>query len=144
MWFIWYCRQRLKSSLRDGGTLPNLTYDKETNTAEYSMFFGSNADNTSNQEILLPVPSIAQVDVFLNIVFSKLALAAVESPEHMEILALHEIAEAAIIDRMKTPDPYKRWFTDGFANAIAYEVARDHYSQSAADAFIAQYATDSY
>lgn len=133
-----------KDYLRSGGTLPNLTYDRASDRAEYQFFFGFDTDNSSNQEMLFPVPSVDQLDMVLKMIFSQLPAKMEQAPERMELLAIHEIAEVAIVGRMKTADPYKRWFTDGFANEITYEVARRHYSQATADAFIAQYAVDSY
>ena len=37
-----------KDYLRSGGTLPNYSYDKEADMAEYKFFFGSDTDNASN------------------------------------------------------------------------------------------------
>jgi hypothetical protein len=130
-----------KDYLRSGGVLPNLSYDKKTDTAEYKFSFGNDKDNASSQELLIPVPSADEIEPLLNAFFAAI-------PKHMEqfigkkgFILVHEVAELVIVMRLKTADPHKRWFTDGFANAITYEILRRHYSQKDADDFLEFYST---
>jgi hypothetical protein len=54
-------------------------------------------------------------------------------------LAVHEVTELAIVTRLKPFDPYFRWFSDGFANALSAEILRRHFGADAAKAFLADY-----
>jgi hypothetical protein len=134
-----------KDYLRAGGTLPNLAYDRETDRAEYKLFFGAGTDNASNQELLVPVKSVDEVETVVSQIFALLPQQLKTSlNEASRFIAIHEIAEAAIVGRMRSGDPFKRWFTDGFANAVTYEILRRHYSQQDADTFLKGYSTEPY
>ncbi|MBN2456101.1 MAG: hypothetical protein JXB29_06130 [Sedimentisphaerales bacterium] len=137
-----------KDYLRAGGILPNLFYDKETDTAEYKLGFSSESNNPLEQsENLLPFSSVEKFEVEIHEIqriFSMLLEATSEAPVHLEYIGIHEIAELAIVRQMRSGDPYKRWFTDGFANTITHNVLLRHYSQEGADTFIASYSAEPY
>jgi len=135
-----------KDYLRAGGTLPNYSYDKETDMAEYRFGFGSESDNPPKQsEIFIPISSVEKSESEIQGFFSMLLKATGKTPgDSLYYLGIHEIAEIAIVRKMKSGDPYKRWFTDGFANTIAHKVILRHYSQEAADTFLADYSTEPY
>ena len=80
----------------------------------------------------------------INAIFTILPKQIEKMPEMKSFIVIHEIAEAAIVGRMKSMDPYKRWFTDGFANATTYEIIRRHYSQQDADTSLKDYSTEPY
>lgn len=48
------------------------------------------------------------------------------------------------MSRVSPKDPYWRWFSDGFANAVTYEILRKHVSQEQAEQFAAGYDTSKY
>ena len=134
-----------KEYLRSGGTLPNVTYDKKTDSAESRFLFGTDQDNSSNQEVVLPV-SVDEPDRLEKVLESLFSIL----PQQMETaknsllsdsIIIHEIAESAIIGRLRSNDPYRRWFTDGFANAVTYEILKRHFSEAEANVFIEAYDT---
>jgi hypothetical protein len=45
-------------------------------------------------------------------------------------LVIHEITEILIYRKIEPKGPYWRWFTDGFVNAITYEIIKRHASQT--------------
>ncbi len=134
-----------KDYLRAGGALPNLSYDKETDTARYKLEFSSESNNPIEQsEILFPFSSVEKFEVETQRIFSMLLKAISKTSVLFEHIGIHEIAELAIVRQMRSGDPYKRWFTDGFANTITHDVLLRHYSQEVADIFIAGYSTEPY
>ncbi|MEN8128199.1 MAG: hypothetical protein ABFR90_10405 [Planctomycetota bacterium] len=137
-------QETTKDFLRAGGTLPNLSYDKATDSAEFKIYFGSDRDNASNQELLLPVKSADEAETVLNQIFTILPKQIGKIPSKMGFITIHEIAEVGIVERMRSGDPYKRWFTDGFANAITYDVVSHQYSKKDAESFIEQYNIEPY
>ncbi len=134
-----------KDYLRAGGRLPNLSYDKKTDTAHYKLNFGSKSgEPLQRTDNLIPIASVDEFAVVTERIFAMLLEATGKVSTILEYLAIHEIAELAIVRKMKSGDPYKRWFTDGFANAITYEVILRRYSQETADSFLADFSTESY
>ncbi len=133
-----------KEYLRGGGTLPNLTYDKETDTAEYIMPFSSGANVSLNREILFPLASANEIESVLNTVFTSIPELFDQSFGKNGFVVIHEVAEVGIMERLRTQDPYKRWFTDGFSNAITCEILQRHYSPEDVKEFLETYSTAPY
>ncbi|MGB2823512.1 MAG: hypothetical protein WBF17_21210, partial [Phycisphaerae bacterium] len=118
-------RKTSKDYLRKGGKLPGFRYDKATDTATYEFSMGSKVPNGGRPggvELAIPVtPDGAEEEVAMF-----LAAAGRMRSSTSAGMALHELAEITILGhRLKPLDPYFRWFSDGFANAIAIHVLRD-------------------
>ncbi len=134
-----------KDYLRAGGTLPNHSYDKKTDTAEYKLEFRSESNNPLEQsEYFFSFSSAKTFEVEMQRIFSMFLEELSENPVHFEYLVIHEIAEIAIVRQMRIRDPHRRWFTDGFANAITHSILLSHSSQEAANSFMVDYSTEPY
>ena len=142
--FYFVLQSTSKDYLRTGGKLPNLSYDKKTDMADYKLEFRSKSNNAQEQsEILLPFSSAEKFEVEIQEMFSALSELR-KTTVLFEYLNIHEIAELAIVRQMRSGDPYKRWFTDGFANVIVHDVLVRHYSPEDAETFLAAYSTEPY
>jgi len=127
-------RQTVKDYLRGGGSLPGFTYDKATDTAQYNwrqQF--SLGKRTGVDKVLLPFPvsSPESMEEDLESRFSSYRKILPWLPGSF----LHELVEMTIVVRLRPYNPYFRWFTDGFANAIASRLVRKHISEDAARLF---------
>jgi hypothetical protein len=121
-----------KDYLRKAGTLPGFSYDKTTDTASYwfgwASWFG---EPVEEREVALAIPVAGPegVEDRFRAVLSGIARWSAMMPG----LAFHEVAEVAIVlFRLRPRDPYFRWFSDGFANAIAIRLLRKYVSGDAA------------
>jgi hypothetical protein len=136
-------RDTIKDYLRKGHTLPNFTYDEQTDTAAYmaAIQIASDTGPQGVKELTFPLSSVerfeAEVEFILKMFFVGLQ-------EEFFGTILHEIAEVSIFERMRSSAPDIRWFTDGMANVITAELLRNHYSKDAADQFLAVYSTAPY
>ena len=53
--------------------------------------------------------------------------------------AIHEIVEYSLFARINPTDPYWRWFSDGVANNVTYELLKKYFGSEYADNFIKSY-----
>jgi hypothetical protein len=50
-------------------------------------------------------------------------------------VAIHEVVEVSLLKHVGAKGPYWRWFSDGFANAVTFEILRRHVGQKEAKQF---------
>jgi tetratricopeptide (TPR) repeat protein len=129
----------VKDFLRAGGKLPNFTYDKATDTAGYYFQLWGTPQTLGQQtpQFAFPLKSEAEFEPVVSLLFGKLTEVVSVSPGSSTRvgLAIHEVAEASLVSRLKPQGPYCRWFTDGFANAITVEILTKQMSKKHAADF---------
>jgi len=131
-----------KDYLRKGGTLPGFTYDKARDKATYVFKYGRYSRSASRpgkppgMALVIPVGADAPEKELAKLlkVIGKVWL----SPSAG--MSLHELAEHTMLNRRLKPfDPHFRWFSDGFANAIAVQVLGTLVDRKAAAEFAARF-----
>jgi len=120
----------IKNYLRSGGQLPDLEYDKATGQMTYQPAFEFTYSQPLKEiELMVPIDSgksfEEEIGGFLQI------LNALKGTEKAGI-ALHELTEATLIQRIRPRDANWRWFTDGFADFITHELLKKHLGAGAA------------
>jgi hypothetical protein len=126
----------IKDYLLSGERLPNLTYDKDSDMVinniqfEYSGTLGF----TKNVDFVFPIDSIYTFDKDIEEIFQKLH--TLFDSGLSAGVSIHEIVESILFMRAKPTDPYWRWFNDGVANAITYELLKKHFGTQDANDFI--------
>jgi hypothetical protein len=132
----------IKARLKSGATVPGFTYDRESGRANYQIqaSFTYNADTGRVQEeggparspvIVLPVyaygtaPEEASNMARIVFLFDRRGV------------GLHEAIETGIEKKLRFHDPFHRWFSDGFANALAEYYLKPSAGSAAASAFAA-------
>ena len=132
-------RKSSKDYLRKGGKLPGFTYDKAKDQAEYRFHIGrTSRDKGAPKQVELVLPIDAdkageRISDILSGMSRTWGRAWVG-------LAVHELVESTILwYRLKPRDPYFRWFSDGFANAVAIHVLRSNVGEKAAVEFAEMY-----
>jgi hypothetical protein len=128
-------RSTIKDLLDRGETLPNFTYDRAKKTVTMNVNFDSKHPQTMTY-FVMPLPPDTTLDQCVE-QLRQMMIAGIPSTA----IALHEVAELAIIQRLHPSTPYFRWFSDGFANTIAAKVLNDQVSPEAANDFLAMYDT---
>jgi hypothetical protein len=132
----------IKDYMRKGGSLPDFSYDKETDMVTYRWkFFTTSEAAGEKPEFTFPVASVETFESDVKKIFQAISLM-------QEMLAtsltIHEIAETSIVRRLKTGAPRIRWFADGFANVVTYEILRTHFGQSRAEELLKGYDSKQY
>ena len=147
--FYLFRKETAKDYLRKGGKLPHMSYDKETDmVTQYFGVAGQLVDSkvaitnyfSGDKKLEIPVPvetkqtfenDVREYFGFLGQLFSA-------------GIFLHEVTEMSILKRYKPEDPYWRWFSDGFANAITIELLKKHAGPETADEFAKHYYISEY
>ncbi len=146
-------RETTKDYLRKGGSLPNFTYDKATDTAKYGLFTRVSKSVSEKQsedftsappliieELALPVSGGDAVEGEIQQIFSAFSTLVGMGRRLGGMtrgVLIHELAEGTILfHRLRPYDPYFRWFSDGFANAIAIHLLRKHFGEEPAKEFV--------
>ena len=128
-------RGTIKDYLRKGGSLRGFTYDKATDTAVFksgSRIRQGDPGEAPALDLLVPVNGPEDVKGAAEAVFGALR----QMTRDIAGLALHEVVEFVIVnERLRPRDPYFRWFSDGFANAIAIRLLKKHVGESEATSF---------
>ena len=131
-----------KDYLRKGGTLPGFSYDKARDKATYVFKYGRHSRSASRpgkapaMALVIPVGADAPEEELAG--FLKVIGKVWLSPSAG--MALHELAELTILNRrLKPSDPHFRWFTDGFANAVAVHVLGTLVDRATAAEFAARF-----
>lgn len=131
----------IKDFLKKGGQLPDCRYDPATDYVTYNPVF-VNVHELKKLELAIPFKSGENGNETLSTVFFDLLHDTVI--KGLAALAIHEAAELGLILRLKTTDRYCRWFTDGFADAIAYELLEKYADPQSAQIFLKQRDIDSH
>jgi len=132
-----------KDFLFSGGTLPNFTYDKTDDTVTYNPEFVTTSEDGPDKsfELAFLVASEETFEENINQIFQVL-LKAVGSGNLF--VAIHEVVESSLLNRAKPTDSYWRWFSDGFANAITFEILKKYAGVEIADEFAKAYYINAY
>ncbi|MHC4488814.1 MAG: hypothetical protein ACYS9C_09910 [Planctomycetota bacterium] len=142
-------KETAKDYLRKGGKLPRTSYDKETDMVSY--YFGIVGQSMDSKvtvtdyfsdgeelEVLIPVDSEETFEKDVR-EYLKLFLGSLRRGAF-----LHEVIESAILRRWKPQDPYWRWFSDGFANAITIEMLKKYAGREDAEELVKAYDVNEY
>jgi hypothetical protein len=147
--FYLFRKETAKDYLRKGGKLPYMTYDKETDmVTQYSGVVSQYKDSkititnyfSGDNKLEIPIPIDGKqtfekdVEKFLGILARSFSVG----------ILLHEIIEPAILNRWEPEDPYWRWFSDGFANAITIDILKKYTGAEAAEEFAKAYDVNEY
>lgn len=132
-----------KFFLSTGGKLPNFTYNKDDNTVTYNPEFVTTSENGAdkNFELAFLVASEETFEENISLIFQILKRAMGNGSLG---IAIHEITELSLINRAVPTDPYWRWFSDGFANAITSEILKKYAGVEIADEFAEAYYISKY
>ena len=88
--------------------------------------------------LCVPVPPDTPFDEYVSFVFQSFG----EFFAGPIDVAIHEVAELTLLRHVRPTDPYWRWFSDGFANAIAYRLVEKYQGADAAQKFALAYDPD--
>ncbi len=137
-------RGTIKDFLRAGGQLPNFTYDKVSDTGTYNPEFKTTSEDgpIKDFEFAFPIDSdetfeknVSQIFQALKDAFGRGGLS----------LTIHELVEVSlVVMRAKPTNPYWRWFSDGFANAITIEILKKYAGAEDAEEFAEAYDVNKY
>jgi hypothetical protein len=141
-------RTTSKDYLRKGGSLPGFTYNKAREEVSYTLEFLTSPADTGPDEpgetkdhparaIILPVgePAAAAEDFRLILSFVS------DATERQAGSAIQAFVTGTILTRLKPIDPYFRWFSSGFPNAITARLLRKHLGEKAATKYAAEWDT---
>lgn len=140
-------RATTKDFLRAGGQLPNYEYDEATDVATYRFEIKVTSENEPVEEVELsfPLGSEAEFEREVSDIFSIWSNEGVGTfKTGIAGIAIHELVEMILFKQVKPRGVYWRWFTDGFANAIAYKLLKKHAGTEMADRFITAYDVNEY
>jgi hypothetical protein len=133
----------LKEFLSAGGELRGLAFDQATNSFTLQQRFVSDAHRGRRPEVLAPVfvsgaspqdrlaEATARVDEMI-------ALRRDARAVHAG-MALHECAEAALVEEVGLAGTDRRWFCEGVANYAAWATLKSTVGQAAAATFLKAY-----
>jgi len=140
--FYLVMQETIKNFLRKGGKLPSFTYDETTDTAVYKPAFVSvRGSPLRDFEFVIPIGSKKTMQDDINHIFE--GWGEVHGSGKIGV-GIHEVVEATLVEHIEPGDPYWRWFTDGFANAITIELLKKYVSEESAQQFAADYGVDKY
>ena len=136
-------QETTKDFLSEGGRLPNFTYDKADNTVTYNPEFEATSEDgpVKHFELAFLVASEETFEENITLIFQALQQALGSGKLS---IAIHEIVESSLLNRAGPTDPYWRWFSDGFANAITIEILKKHAGNEIADEFAKAYYISEY
>ncbi|MCP4607963.1 MAG: hypothetical protein GY845_04535 [Planctomycetes bacterium] len=132
-----------KDFLYDGGQLPNFTYDKTDDTVTYNPEFITTSEDGPDKsfELAFLVASEETFEENISQIFQVLFKAAGSGNL---FVAIHEVVESSLLNRAKPTDAYWRWFSDGFANIITFEILNKYAGVEIADDFAKAYYINAY
>jgi hypothetical protein len=139
MTFYILLQETTKDFLYEGGQLPNFTYDKTDDTVTYNPEFITNSEDGSvkNSELAFLVASEETFEENISLIFQTLG-------SGKPGIAIHEVIELSLLNRVRPTDAYWRWFSDGFANAITIEILKRYVGIEMADEFAKSYYINAY
>ena len=132
-----------KDFLRAGGRLPNCTYDKATDMVQYEPEFETTSTEGPIKEFELAMP-VASGEKFEGDVTTIFQILQQLVGTRMFDIAIHEATELSLLRRARPTGPCWRWFSDGFANAITFNLLNKHVGKEAAQEFAAAYDVSGY
>ena len=142
MTFYLVKQSTVKDFLRAGGHLPNFTYNKATDTGVYNPYFKVSSKNTPEKpfEFALPIESDEKFENDVGMIFKILG----DIGDSSAGTVIHELTEFSMLWYIKQTDQYWRWFSDGFSNAIAYELLKKHFDKRMAEEWLKDLDTSQY
>ena len=118
-------QEATKEYLRKGGSLPGFSYDKARDRARYNFeirWRSGEDEGPRKGAIVIPVSADEPTEGLSTFLRMLSGLQSTGSG-----IALHEVAEFTLVNyRLKPGDPYFRWFSDGFGNAIAIHMLKSY------------------
>ncbi len=143
MTFYIVLQETTKYFLSSGGRLPNFTYDKDSDTITYDPEFKTTGKDgpVKNLDFTFLVASEETFEKNIDLIFQIL-----QKPLGSAnlFIAIHEVVESSLLNRAKPTDSYWRWFSDGFANAITFEILKKYAGIEIADEFAKAYYINAY
>jgi len=136
-------RQTVKDFLRAGGKLPDHSYDRNTDTATYCPQFSGGSQEGPVKQMDLTIP-LASVETFEKDVSDYFEMLRTFLCAMTKEVAIHELAEMTLLNHVRPQGQYWRWFSDGFADAITYEILKKHFGAESADEFLKAYDSAQY
>jgi hypothetical protein len=142
MTFYLIQKNTIKDFILAGGQLPNLTYDKDSNMviSAFKYEFTSKDGVADDFEMAFPIVSKETFEKDVSNTLNALQKGFRFTPG----IVIHEITEMTMMMRVNPKGPYWRWFSDGFANAITYELLKKHMGTQSADDFMEFYDVNDY
>jgi len=134
-------RKSIKEHMRKGGALPWFSYDAKEDSVTYNLQIEPHGGMADVRELIIPVGEQAAAKDLSRVlaVFGR-----VRRTDWVAGLALHELTEISMMShrfRTAPQDPYWRWFSEGFANAVAAYVLKKHVGAEESAAFAGSYET---
>ena len=136
-------QETIKDFLRAGGRLPHFSYDPQSDKVSYEPQFHWDVEQEPPEHFEFCLPVASDQD-FGTGVSGMLGVLMNATGEGMVSMAIHEVTEMAMLRRARPTDPYWRWFSDGFANAITRHLIEKYISHEAAEEFAAAYDLGAY
>lgn len=127
-------RTEVKEYLKQGGSLPGFSYDKQTGEVCYLMHQRSIQKTMTFCLPTDPKEPLAALDPFISL----FALGKLEKAFPM---MLNHSLEMLITARLKPCDPHVKWFTYGMANAATIELTEKYLGERAVADFATQFDT---
>jgi hypothetical protein len=136
-------KSTLKDFLKAGGQLPNFEFDKDADQVKYDPKINVTSDSKKpgNLEITFVIESI---ETFENDIKKNSEIFQFLSGGIFSGGIIHEFTELSLLVRVKSRDPYLRWFSDGVANSVAYELIKKYLGAEEANDFINEYDVNKY
>jgi hypothetical protein len=129
--------------VRGGGRLPNCSYDPKTDVVAYQprLDFSDTRRAPENWDFCMPIPTGEPFDKFVPFTFTML-----ERLVGSWVLdtGMYGLTGATLIKRVRPADPYWRWFSEGFALAIAQTLVEKYVDKEAAQDFAGHYSPAEY
>jgi len=127
----------IKDLLRRGGQLPSFSYDRQSDTVTYSprLRVVPGAEAPETYDVCIPIAPGKAFEQQIPLVQEFGQFLGAGTPE----IAIHEITEMTLLQKARPTDPYWRWFSDGFANAITCLLLETHMGREAAQEFARAY-----
>jgi len=127
----------IKDFLRQGGQLPDFRYDRADDSVTYDARLHRQAGEQPPETWDLWIP-IAPDKAF-ELQIGMVSQFAQGLGSGMATVAIHEITEMTLLQRARPTDPYWRWFSDGFANAITSVLLEKHAGKEATQELVRGY-----
>lgn len=132
-----------KDFLRSGGKLPGFTYDKSTDTVT-EVFELRGKTGTTELHVDNLVVTTEPNEAFEEDVSGTFEALGRSTKANTFAGTFHELIEVIMGLRLKPAGAHRRWFTDGFANAITYEFLKTYFGPEDAAEWASWWNVDNY